>query len=82
MNESKYNWDVARENMRNIRLNAGLTQLQLSIELGWSSSSIANIENGKNAPSILYVIAFCDYFKVGLEDLYRENSENNKNGGK
>lgn len=69
---TEYNWDIARKNMKKIRLAHNMTILQLSIELGWSQSAVGTYEIGNRAPTILYVIAFCQYFGVKIEELFRK----------
>lgn len=68
----EYDWDVARENMKKIRLEHNMTMLQLALELGWSQSTIGIYEIGNRAPTILYVIAFCQYFGVKIEELFQK----------
>ena len=73
MGQLNYNWDVARVNMRKLREKKQLSQLALHIELGWCEGSISNYESGKNIPSIEYIIAFCTYFEIRIEELFEED---------
>lgn len=67
-----YNWDLAREKMKEIRLSHDMTMMELAIELGWSQSSVGKYEIGQTIPNIDYVIAFCQFFNIKIEDLFRK----------
>lgn len=68
----KYDLNVARKNMRKIRKYNGLTMEDLEKELGWSRSTIGNYENAIQIPKINFVIEFCNYFKISIEDLFKK----------
>ena len=68
----EYNWDVARENLKKIRQDNGLSIYALEKELNWCYSSISSYEVGRNIPKINYLIDFCNYFKMSIEDLFKK----------
>lgn len=49
-----------------------MTVLALSKELKWGHATIGSYETGKRTPTILYVIEFCKYFKVTIENLFKK----------
>lgn len=73
MEKFKYNWDIARGNMKKIRKKHNMSQLKLQLEIGWCFNTIANYENGVNYPSINFVICFCEYFGISIDDLFRKD---------
>ena len=68
----EYDWNIARENMKKIRQQHNMTVLALSKELKWGHATIGSYETGKRTPTILYVIEFCKYFKVTIENLFKK----------
>ena len=65
-----YEWKIARENMRSLRVKSKMSQIDLGKELGVSGSTICYYEKGRGLPSIDYVEAFCIFFGIGIDDLY------------
>ena len=55
------------KNMVDIRLDSGLTQKELGEKLGWSRPQIQRYETGKSIPSIDYLKAFCDFYKISAD---------------
>lgn len=64
------------ENIKNLRKFAGLTQQQLSSNLGITASAIGFLENEQREPTANTVLRYANYFDVstdyllGLEDDY------------
>ena len=56
-----------RQNMIDIRKERKETQEQLAKALGWSRPQIARYEIGKSTPSIEYLIAFCQHYKISAD---------------
>lgn len=62
------------ENIKTLRIEAKLTQIQLAKTLGLSQRKISYLENGTIEPSIDTIIQFAKFFDVstdyllGLED--------------
>lgn len=71
----EYAWDIARENMKNIRLKNKLTIEELAKEINWSRSSIGGYEIGKRVPTITYIIDFCNYFGLKIENLFKREEQ-------
>ena len=68
-----YNWDVARKNMREIRKREKCTASELSKKTGWQQKTISSYELGVHQAKISYVIDFCNYFNISIEDLFKDN---------
>lgn len=58
-----------KENLKELRLQKGLTQKQLAKELHFSLSAINKWENGKKEPSISSLIILAKYFQVSTDFL-------------
>lgn len=63
-----------KEKLRNLRVESGLTQKELSIQIGSTDKNIWNYEKGLAAPPYEILVAYAKYFDVstdyllGLED--------------
>lgn len=55
--------------LKEARLNAGLSQVNLARELGINYVTLNNYENGKNFPSISVLKIIAEYFKVEIAEL-------------
>lgn len=55
--------------MRELRINAGMTQKQLGEKLGLCRVQIANIETGNTSTTIDRIMLLCDLFGVTPNDL-------------
>ena len=51
-------------NLRNLRIQRGLTQYQLAQEMNMSQGAVAAYEVGRNEPSFQVIQRFADYFHV------------------
>ena len=65
-----YDWGIARENMKNLRVSAGLSQKILGKNLDTKAAAICRYEKGETVPRIEYIQKFCMFFGVGIDDLY------------
>ena len=68
-----YNLDIFKENVRFLRIKAKLTQRTLADNLGCSNAMICDIEKGRSIPKMDFVINFCNFFGVDMNDLFLEN---------
>lgn len=64
-------------NISSIRTKKGISQDDLAKEIGLSRPSIANIEKGKQRPSIYTLIQICTYLGVELLELLPLSSQDN-----
>ena len=56
--------EFVRNRITQLRLNKGLSEYQLSYNLGHSRGYINNISSGKAMPSMNEFFAICDYFEI------------------
>ena len=56
--------EFVRNRITQLRLNRGISEYQLSYDLGHSRSYINNISSGKSLPSLNEFFAICDYFNI------------------
>ena len=57
------------EKAKYLRINAGITQQELSMHLGITASAIGYLENGKREPTGSTLIAYAKYFDVSIDSL-------------
>lgn len=58
-------------NVRNRRLELGLTQQQLADKIGISRNSISSIETGQYIPTAYTVALLCKALECSFEDLFQ-----------
>ncbi len=56
--------NFVRERITQLRMLKGVSEYQMSYDLGHSRGYINNISSGKTLPSMLEFLAICDYFGV------------------
>jgi transcriptional regulator with XRE-family HTH domain len=59
--------------IKKIRTQRGISQMELSVRSGLSQSFLANLEKGKKLPSVLTIIKIADALEVNLKDFFPEN---------
>lgn len=59
-----------KNNVRKLRTEANMTQVELAKSVNVSSRTIISIENGKYNPSLILAYRIAEIFKVSMEDLY------------
>lgn len=67
------NWMICvkmKNNVRKLRTEANMTQVELAKSVNVSSRTIISIENGKYNPSLILAYRIAEIFKVSMEDLY------------
>jgi len=58
------------KNIKNLRHKNGISQEELSLELGLDNSYIGKVENAKLNITIDKLILIADYFKVSVKSLF------------
>ena len=61
-----------RYRITQLRLNKGISEYQLSYDLGHSKSYINNITSGKTLPSMSEFFSICEYFGITPEEFFDE----------
>lgn len=68
--------DFVRNRITQLRLNKGLSEYQLSYDLGHSRGYIHNISSGKSLPSMSEFFSICDYFNITPVDFFDTSHSN------
>ena len=68
--------EFVRNRITQLRLNNGLSEYQLSYNLGHSRGYINNISSGKSLPSLSEFFAICDYFNISPVDFFDSEHDN------
>ena len=56
--------EFVRNRITQLRMNKGISEYQLSYDLGHSRGYINNISSGKSLPSMSEFFSICDYFNI------------------
>lgn len=67
--------EFVRNRITQLRINKGLSEYQLSYDLGHSRGYINNISSGKSLPSMSEFFALCDYFGISAVEFFDEKHE-------
>ena len=68
--------DFVRERITHLRLKKGVSEYQMSNDLGHSRGYIYNISSGKALPPLKEFFAICDYFEITPQEFFNESSQN------
>ena len=70
------NAKFVRDRISFLRLKKGVSEYQMSYDLGHSRGYINNISSGKAMPSMNEFFAICDYFDITPIDFFDEDTKN------
>lgn len=56
--------DFIRERITSLRIQKGVSEYKMSLDLGHSKSYIQSISSGRALPSLPEFLAICDYFEI------------------
>lgn len=76
MKWSKAMEQFVRNRITQLRLNKGISEYQLSYDLGHSRGYINNISSGKSLPSLSEFFSICDYFEITPIDFFDAEHNN------
>lgn len=68
--------DFVRERITQLRLTKGVSEYQMSYDLGHSRGYVYNISSGKALPPLKEFFAICDYFKVTPKQFFDTETQN------
>jgi len=68
--------DFVRERITQLRLKKGISEYQMSYDLGHSRGYIYNISSGKALPPLKEFFAICDYFKITPQQFFDDGIQN------
>lgn len=62
--------DALRQRVTELRLQAGISEYQLSLALGQSKGYIQQISSGKALPSMQRLFDLCEYFQISPAEFF------------
>lgn len=65
-----------RNRITQLRLQKGVSEYQMSYDLGRSRGYINNISSGKSLPSMSEFLSICEYFNISPTDFFDNSQEN------
>lgn len=68
--------DFVRERITQLRLKKGVSEYQMSYDLGHSRGYIYNISSGKALPPLKEFFAICEYLGVSPQQFFDEGTDN------
>lgn len=69
------NEDFVRERITQLRLKKGVSEYQMSYDLGHSRGYVYNISSGKALPPLKEFFAICDYFEISPQQFFDESTD-------
>lgn len=63
-------YEFVRQRITELRIKKGVSEYQMSLDLGHSRSYIQNISSGRSKPSIEEFLYICEYLKVTPRDFF------------
>ncbi len=64
-----------RERITQLRLKKGVSEYQMSYDLGHSRGYVYNISSGKALPPMKEFLAICDYFGITPQEFFDEGTQ-------
>ena len=68
--------DFVRERITNLRIKKGVSEYQMSYDLGHSRGYVYNISSGKALPPLKEFFAICDYVEITPQQFFDDSSKN------
>ena len=65
-----------RERITQLRLKKGVSEYQMSYDLGHSRGYIYNISSGKSLPTMSEFFSICDYFNITPAEFFDDGKSN------
>lgn len=65
-----------RERITQLRLRKGVSEYQMSYDLGHSRGYVYNISSGKALPPMKEFLAICEYFELSPQEFFDASSQN------
>lgn len=65
-----------RNRVTQLRLKKGVSEYQMSYDLGHSRSYVYNISSGKSLPPMAEFLEICNYFEITPSQFFDESTEN------
>ena len=68
--------DFVRERITQLRIKKGVSEYQMSYDLGHSRGYVYNISSGKALPPLKEFFSICDYFQITPQQFFGEGTQN------
>lgn len=68
--------EFVRDRITQLRLRKGVSEYQMSYDLGHSRGYVYNISSGKALPPLKEFFTICDYFGISPQQFFDESTEN------
>lgn len=68
--------DFVRNRITQLRLKKGVSEYQMSYDLGHSRGYINNISSGKALPSLSEFFSICEYFEITPIEFFDQEDQN------
>lgn len=66
---------IVRERITQLRLQKGVSEYQMSYDLGHSRGYVYNISSGKSLPPLKELFAICDYFDITPQEFFNTDTK-------
>ena len=66
-------YDFIRQRITELRMKKGVSEYQMSLDLGHSRSYVQNISSGRSLPSITEFLYICEYLNVTPKAFFAES---------
>lgn len=67
--------NFVKDRITQLRLNKGVSEYQMSYDLGHSRGYVYNISSGKALPPLKEFFAICDYFEITPQQFFDESMQ-------
>ena len=68
--------EFVRNRITELRIKKGISEYQMSYDLGHSRGYINNITSGKSLPSLNEFFSICDYFEITAVEFFDQQQKN------
>ncbi|MBQ7836218.1 MAG: transcriptional regulator [Clostridia bacterium] len=68
--------DFVRDRITQLRLRKGVSEYQMSYDLGHSRGYVYNISSGKALPPLKEFFCICEYFEITPAEFFDEKTQN------
>lgn len=66
--------DFVRQRITSLRMQKGVSEYKMSLDLGHSKSYIQSISSGRALPSLPELLYICEYFSIHPKDFFDEDN--------
>ncbi|MBQ0133726.1 MAG: helix-turn-helix transcriptional regulator [Clostridiales bacterium] len=68
--------EYVRDRITQLRIQKGVSEYQMSYDLGHSRGYVYNISSGKALPPLKEFFAICDYFEISPQQFFDTSTQN------